>query len=101
MKKTPMQMSKAAKKTVKSDPKAKAAHTTGKGARKQSAMEKYADQRNASLKLASTPGMMEHDPQTDVYHLQKAAEINGDESRKRNARMHAAKTIKMMEKVMK
>lgn len=93
--KSPMQMKKAA---VKSDAKPKMDHTKGKGARKKSAMEKYADQRNASLKLAATPAMMQHDPQNDVYHLQKAAEINGDESRKRAARQHAAKTIKHLQK---
>jgi len=84
----------------KNDAKAKMDHTKGKGARKKSAMEKYADQRNASMRAAAVPGMMEHDPATDVYHLQKAAEINGDESRKRAARAHAAKKIKMLNKVM-
>lgn len=67
---------------------------------KKSAMERYADQRNASLRLAHTPDMIQHDPAGDVYHLQKAAEINGDESRKRAARSHAAKEVKKLHKVL-
>lgn len=92
--KSPMAM----KKEVKSDPKKKSSHT---GQRPMSAMERYAQQRNASMKAAAQTTMMEHDPQSDVYHLQKAAEINGDESRKRAARQHAAKTIKRLSKIMK
>jgi hypothetical protein len=96
-KKSPMQMKKAA---PKNDAKGKMDHTSGKGARPKSAMERYADQRNASLRAAAMMPMMEHDPATDVHHLQKAAEINGDESRKRAARTHAAKKIKMLQKAM-
>ena len=94
MKRSPMTM----KKEVKNDAKSKMNHTSGKGKRPKSAMEKYADQRNASIRAAQVSPIMQHDPQSDVYHLQKAAEINGDESRKRRAREHAAKTIKQLQK---
>ena len=93
MKKTPMKMMKE-----KAAPKKAADARPGK---KKSAMERYADERNASIAMARQPAMMQHDPQTDVYHLQKAEEVRGDESRKRHARAHAAKTIKMMQKIMK
>jgi hypothetical protein len=93
MKKSPMKM-----RTAKSDAKPK---QDKKGGRKLSAMERYAQERNRSIALGNETGMMQHDPQTDVYHLQKAAEVNGDESRKRAARAHAAKTIKKMQQIMK
>jgi hypothetical protein len=96
MKKTPMQM----KKSVKSDPKSKQDHTSGKGKRAKSAMEKYADQRNASLQAAAVPSLMQHDPQSDLYHLEKAAEIKGDESRHRAAQAHAKKKMARLQKVM-
>lgn len=97
--KSPMQMNKAtpAKKTAKSDAKPKQDKKPG---RKLSAMERYANERNANLKMASEPALMQHDPQSDVYHLQKAAEVRGDESRHRRAREHAAKTVKMLHKAM-
>lgn len=84
--KTPMQLKKAADK---------------RPGKKKSAMERYADERNAQLKMAREPAMMMHDPQSDVYHLQKAEEIRGDESRHRRAREHASKQVKMMQKVLK
>lgn len=93
MKKTPMKMRAAAPKND-----SKASMNKSK-ARPKSAMERYADQRNASLKAAATPTIMEHDPQSDLYHLQKAAEIQGDKPRHRAAKAHGKKKMKDLQKV--
>lgn len=93
MKKTPMKMRAAAAK-----PAAKAAMNKAKG-RPKSAMERYADQRNASLKAAAVPTMTEHDPQSDLYHLQKAVEISSDKPRHRAAKAHGKKKMKELQKV--
>jgi len=92
-KQSPMKMRQA----PKNDSKASMNKSTR---RPKSAMERYADQRNASLKATLVPTIMEHDPQSDLYHLQKAAEIQSDKPRHRAAKAHGKKKLKDLQKVL-
>lgn len=94
-KSTPMQM---AKKTVKSDPKPSVDKKSGG---KMSAMDRYAQERNAQLKSSMVMNLTSHDPQTDLHHLQSAAMVHADKNRHRAAKMEAKKKIKALTNVLK
>lgn len=89
-KQTPMQMR---KKEVKSDPKKKADH---KSQRPMSAMERYAQERNAKMKASKVPPLTVeiHDAHSDMHTLTRAAEIRRNPSRHRAAKTVAKQRVK-------
>jgi hypothetical protein len=87
--KSPMQM----KKEVKPDARPKLDKKAG---RPQSAMERYAQEREKKMKDIKTPPMTVeiHDPHSDVMTLTRAAEIRRNPTRHRAAKSAAKQRIK-------
>jgi hypothetical protein len=72
-----------------------------KGVPKASSMERYAQERSKKAKMAATPAMVTslsdaHDPEYDLSHLHRAAEVMASPARHRAAKGFAMKKIKAL-----